>query len=203
MDGNENLAKEGISKEKVHLVGNVMIDTLVRLLPHVKPIKYAEKSYALVTLHRPSNVDDPAELARILAALNEIASQTDILFPVHPRTRQMMEKLTDIGFAPKLHMMDPIGYVEFLGLQRKSAFVITDSGGIQEETTFLGVPCLTVRENTERPITVSVGSNILVGKDMDRLKKEAGKILSGNPKAGGVPPLWDGNAGERIAKVLA
>ena len=202
MDGNENLANEGISPEKVHLVGNVMIDTLVRLLPHITPTQYAEKSYVLVTLHRPSNVDDPSELRRILAALNEIASEADIVFPVHPRTHRMMKELTGIRLAPKLHLVDPIGYMEFLGLQSKAAFVITDSGGIQEESTFLGVPCLTVRENTERPVTVSLGSNILVGKDMDRLKMEARKILLGNAKTGGIPPLWDGKAGGRIAEVL-
>jgi UDP-N-acetylglucosamine 2-epimerase (non-hydrolysing) len=180
-----------------------MIDTLLRLLPHVGPNQYAGKSYALVTLHRPSNVDNPSELASILQALNEIASETEIVFPVHPRTRQMMGDLTDIKFEPKLHFVDPVGYLEFLGLQQKAAFVITDSGGVQEETTFLGIPCLTIRENTERPVTISMGSNILVGKDMDRLKMESRKILSGDIKKGSIPPLWDGKAGERIATVLA
>jgi UDP-N-acetylglucosamine 2-epimerase (non-hydrolysing) len=202
-DGNENLIREGIPPENIHLVGNVMIDTLMRLLPHAEPGEAAGKTYALVTLHRPSNVDDPAELAKIVGALNEIASQIQIIFPVHPRTRQMMQDLTSINFSPSLRLVDPIGYVEFLGLQRKAAFVITDSGGIQEETTFLGIPCLTVRENTERPVTVSIGSNILVGRDMDRLKSEAQKILSGSAKSGGIPPLWDGKAGERIADLLA
>ena len=203
IDGDENLIHEGIASGKMHLVGNVMIDTLVRLLPHVGPNRYAEKSYALVTLHRPSNVDDPLELTRILEALNEIASEIEIIFPVHPRTHQMIRQLTDIKFAPKLHLVDPVGYVEFLGLQRKAAFVITDSGGVQEETTFLGVPCLTVRENTERPVTVDLGSNVLVGKDMHRLRMEAKKILSGDIKKSSIPPLWDGKAGERIAKILA
>jgi UDP-N-acetylglucosamine 2-epimerase (non-hydrolysing) len=202
-DGDENLIREGISPEKIHLVGNVMIDTLMRLLTHTRTDGPAEKSYVLVTLHRPSNVDDPAELAKIVGALNEIAARIEIIFPVHPRTRQMMRDLTNINFAPGFRLVDPIGYVEFLGLQRKAAFVITDSGGIQEETTFLGIPCLTVRETTERPVTVSIGSNILVGRDMDRLKSEARKILSGNAKSGGIPPLWDGKAGERIADVLA
>jgi UDP-N-acetylglucosamine 2-epimerase (non-hydrolysing) len=202
IDGSENLLHEGISRDRIHLVGNVMIDTLVRLLPHTGPIEYAEKSYAMVTLHRPSNVDDPAELSRILGALNEIAMEIDIIFPVHPRTRQVMQELRAVEIASKVHLADPIGYLEFLGLQRKAAFVITDSGGIQEETTFLGVPCLTIRENTERPVTINLGSNLLVGRDMDRLKTEARKILAGNPKTGGVPPLWDGKAGERIAEVL-
>jgi UDP-N-acetylglucosamine 2-epimerase (non-hydrolysing) len=202
-DGNENLVHEGIPPEKIHLVGNVMIDTLLRLLPHVGPDKYAEKSYALITLHRPSNVDDPSELKKILVSLNEIASEIDIIFPVHPRTREVILKLKDVKFAPKFCLVDPVGYVEFLGLQHKAAFVITDSGGIQEETTFLGIPCLTVRENTERPVTVSMGSNVLIGKDMNRLKMEARKILSGDFKKSSIPPLWDGKAGERIAAILA
>jgi UDP-N-acetylglucosamine 2-epimerase (non-hydrolysing) len=203
MDGNENLDREGIPDKKVHLVGNVMIDTLIRLLPHANPSGLAKNRYALVTLHRPSNVDDPAELEKILGALNDIASGIEVIFPVHPRTRQMMRELTTTELTPNLRLVDPIGYVEFLGLQRKAALVITDSGGIQEETTFLGVPCLTVRENTERPITVSVGTNMLVGRDMDLLRAEAKKILAGKGKKGGIPPLWDGKAGERIADVIA
>lgn len=203
VDGNENLAREGVPPEKVHLVGNVMIDTLVRLLPYAGKETPAPGSYALATLHRPSNVDDPAELRRIIGALNEIAGKIEILFPVHPRTRQMMHELADIQPAPGLRLTDPVGYLEFLGLQRNASFVITDSGGIQEETTFLGVPCLTVRENTERPVTVSIGSNLLVGRDMERLKKEAAAILAGHAKHGEIPPLWDGKAGERIAGILA
>jgi UDP-N-acetylglucosamine 2-epimerase (non-hydrolysing) len=201
IDGNENLIREGISPEKIHLVGNVMIDTLVRLLPYANEDASGRKPYVLVTLHRPSNVDDPAELAKILSALNEIAGEIDITFPVHPRTRQMMQGM-DVQISPKLRLVDPVGYVEFLGLQKNATFVITDSGGIQEETTYLRVPCLTVRENTERPVTVSIGSNLLVGRDMDRLKLEAGKILSGNAKSGSIPQLWDGKAGQRIADVL-
>ncbi len=202
VDGNENLIREGVPLQKIHLVGNVMIDTLSRFLRHTDSATAPEKPYALVTLHRPSNVDDPSGLAKILTALNDIASEIDIIFPVHPRTRQMTRELASAPIAQNLHMADPIGYVEFLALQRKAAFVITDSGGIQEETTFLGVPCLTVRENTERPITVTMGSNILVGRDMERLKTEAKKILSGNGKSGSIPPLWDGKAGERIADVI-
>ncbi len=201
-DGNENLAHEGVAPERVHLVGNVMIDTLMRLLPHTDGAASPQKTYALVTLHRPSNVDDPIGLARILGALNEIASGIEMIFPVHPRTRQMMSELKNIKLSPNLNLVDPIGYLEFLGLQRRARFVITDSGGIQEETTYLRVPCLTVRENTERPITVSMGSNILVGRDMERLKLESSRILSGNAKTGSIPPLWDGKAGERIADVL-
>lgn len=203
VDGDENLLREGVAPEKIHLVGNVMIDTLVRLLPYADSNTLAEKSYVLVTLHRPSNVDDPKELTKILGALNAIASGIDIVFPVHPRTRQMMRELTGITLSSRLRIVDPVGYVEFLGLQRKAALVITDSGGIQEETTFLGVPCITVRENTERPVTVTLGTNILVGRDMERLKAEAKKVLAGDVKAGSIPPLWDGKAGQRIADVLS
>lgn len=201
-DGDENLVREGVAPEKIHRVGNVMIDTLVRLLPRTDTVTVPEGKYALLTLHRPSNVDDPAELKRILAALDAIASEIRIIFPVHPRTRRMMNDSAGSNRAPGLQIVDPIGYLEFLALQRKAAFVITDSGGIQEETTFLGIPCLTVRENTERPVTVRVGTNTLVGRDMDLLKEEARKILSGNGKKGSVPELWDGKAGERIAEVI-
>jgi UDP-N-acetylglucosamine 2-epimerase (non-hydrolysing) len=202
VDGNANLIHEGIPMEKIHMVGNVMIDTLKRLLPRTDPNGLPGEKYALVTLHRPSNVDDPAELARILAALNELARELEVIFPVHPRTRQMIRKLPGGGFSKNLKLVEPIGYVEFLGLQRKATFVITDSGGVQEETTFLGIPCLTVRENTERPITVNMGTNTLVGRDMELLKSEARKILSGRGKAGSIPPLWDGKAGVRIADIV-
>jgi UDP-N-acetylglucosamine 2-epimerase (non-hydrolysing) len=202
-DGNENLVREGVAPERIHLVGNVMIDTLVRLLPQAVPPPHADKSYALATLHRPSNVDDPEGLGAIIGALNRIAAEIDIVFPVHPRTRRMLGQIAGLELSGRLRLADPAGYREFLGLPRHAAFIITDSGGIQEESTYLGVPCLTVRENTERPVTVTVGSNILVGRDMERLETEARKILAGEAKSGSVPPLWDGKAGERIADVVA
>jgi UDP-N-acetylglucosamine 2-epimerase (non-hydrolysing) len=208
IDGNENLTHEGVPPEKIHFVGNVMIDTLIRLLPYVgspKPLEelsLAGYPYVLVTLHRPSNVDDPAELRRILLTLDEIAEEIPILFAVHPRTRQVMRAIGFANRSPSLHLVDPVGYLEFLGLQREASLVITDSGGIQEETTYLGIPCLTVRDNTERPVTVQLGSNILVGRDMDRLKIEVQAVLSGKGKTGTVPPLWDGKAGQRIADIL-
>ncbi len=202
IDGNENLIREGVLPEKIHMVGNVMIDTLVRLLPQTDPTA-PDKAYALVTLHRPSNVDNPEELERILTALSEIASQIEIIFPVHPRTRQMIRRLAAAEFSRNLKLVDPVGYLEFLGMQRKAAFLITDSGGIQEETTFLGIPCLTVRANTERPVTVDVGTNTLVGQDIEMLKAEARKILEGKGKKGAIPPLWDGKAGSRIADIIA
>ena len=209
IDGDENLLHEGIAKEKIYRVGNVMIDTLVRLLPHtgdselLERLRLPDNTYALVTLHRPSNVDDPDSLSNIIDALNEIASDISVIFPVHPRTHRMLHDSDITRFSKNLHIVEPVGYLEFLGLQRDAAFVITDSGGIQEESTYLGIPCLTVRENTERPLTVTLGTNILVGRDMERLKAEAKNILSGKAKTGVVPPLWDGRAGERIADVIA
>ncbi len=207
-DGDQNLLHEGIPREKIHLVGNVMIDTLVRLLPRARmpglqqELTSGRERYVLVTLHRPSNVDDPGELRRILETLSEIAADVPVVFPVHPRTRQAIRELITGSLAPDLRLIDPIGYLEFLSLQREAALVITDSGGIQEETTFLGVPCLTVRENTERPVTVKVGTNILIGRDMDLLKMETNRVLSGKGKTGTIPPFWDGKAGERIADVI-
>lgn len=203
-DADENLAREGICAAKVHLVGNLMIDTLVRLLEHTPQSSQvgADKSYALVTLHRPSNVDEPDMLGRIFGTLLELSRDVQVIFPIHPRTRRRLRELglSDTG---DLQLMEPLGYLEFLSLQRYAAVVITDSGGIQEETTYLGVPCLTVRENTERPITVELGTNVLVGRDMVKLKTEAQKILAGEGKKGSVPPLWDGSAGRRVAERLA
>jgi UDP-N-acetylglucosamine 2-epimerase (non-hydrolysing) len=208
VDGNENLLHEGVDPSHIHLVGNVMIDTLVRLLPIanrigiLKQLPINRERFVLVTLHRPSNVDDPEHLKGILFALNEISDYADILFPVHPRTRQVMNALEQLQLSPKVFFIDPIGYLEFLSLQQKAALIITDSGGIQEETTYLGIPCLTVRENTERPTTVTIGSNILVGRNMAMLKEEAYKALSGHSKSSSVPPLWDGKASERIAEIV-
>lgn len=200
-DADSNLQREGIAREKIHQVGNVMIDTLVRLLPQAAKIKRMPHPYALVTLHRPSNVDDARWLEHMINTLDEISGHLPVLFPVHPRTRRM---LSEIGGerAAGLHLLDPLPYLEFLALQRDASVVITDSGGIQEETTFLGVPCLTVRENTERPITVSSGTNILVGRQPERLKEEINKILCGVVKKRRVVPLWDGRAAERVADVL-
>ena len=209
-DGDENLRKEGIDASKIHCVGNVMIDTLVRLLPRAENYRPAAlpSPYALVTLHRPSNVDDLPWLRELLATLIDLSAKLNIVFPVHPRTRQ---RLNDLGSAntpnSRLSLLEPLPYLEFLALQRRAAMVITDSGGIQEETTFLGVPCLTVRENTERPITLMLGTNQLVGRDLQRLRAAAAKIIErdsspeGRRKTDRVP-LWDGHAAERIAQVI-
>ena len=208
-DGDENLLKEGVAKEKIHFVGNAMIDTLTRLLPKANIKGFANlgieglDGYALVTLHRPSNVDDPGMLRRIMETLKEISDELPVIFPIHPRTRQCLHNSQFAIRNSKFHLIDPVGYLEFISMQKHATLVITDSGGIQEETTILGVPCLTVRKNTERPVTVDLGMNIVVGQDMDRLKDEVHRILNGNGKKGSVPPLWDGKAGERIAEVIS
>jgi UDP-N-acetylglucosamine 2-epimerase (non-hydrolysing) len=204
-DGNDNLAREGVAAEKIHLVGNVMIDTLMEMLPRAtEPVpSYTPSRYALVTLHRPSNVDDIAWLEQMLRALSEISAELPILFPVHPRTRQRLKSADLNGRGSSLHLVDPLPYLDFLALLRRATVVITDSGGIQEETTFLGIPCLTVRENTERPITAEMGTNTLVGRSIARIRWEVRKVLNGKGKQGKIPPLWDGHAAERIAMVLA
>jgi UDP-N-acetylglucosamine 2-epimerase (non-hydrolysing) len=202
-DGDENLRREGIAPEKIFRVGNVMIDSLVRLLPAARKTKVEglPERYALVTLHRPANVDDGTTLKGILESLLEVNRDLAVVFPAHPRTRQ---RIADFELnAGQLRVLDPLPYVDFLGLQSRATVVITDSGGIQEETTYLGIPCLTVRENTERPITVSMGTNVLVGRDPGKLRAELLRVLGGNAKNGTVPPLWDGRTGERIADVLA
>ena len=202
-DGNENLAREGVAAEKIHLVGNVMIDTLVGMLPAAERVPANMPSrYALVTLHRPSNVDDIPWLGQMLRELSDISAELPVVFPVHPRTCQRLHEAGLNGKRGTLQLVDPLPYLEFLALQRRATVVITDSGGIQEETTFLGVPCLTMRENTERPITAEIGTNILVGRSIPRVRMEVQKILRGETKEGKIPPLWDGHAAERIAAIL-
>jgi len=204
-DADENLRQEGIATGKVHLVGNVMIDTLVRLLPRAEEQHNdgVPECYALVTMHRPSNVDDLHWLREMLLALSDLSHDLAVVFPVHPRTRQ---RIADLGLQAlangRLHLLEPRPYLEFLALQRRATLVITDSGGIQEETTFLGVPCLTVRENTERPVTTSCGTNVLVGRDIALLLTEVRRILNGGAKKPSQIPLWDGHAAERIAAVI-
>jgi UDP-N-acetylglucosamine 2-epimerase (non-hydrolysing) len=202
VDGNENLLREGVPEEKIHLVGNVMIDTLVRLLPKADNSILHDSDYALVTLHRPSNVDEPHMLRNIISTLDEISQKLRVIFPIHPRTRSRLKELKLTTTNQSLKLIDPVGYLQFLALQKHASVLITDSGGIQEETTYLGVPCLTVRENTERPVTITTGTNMLVGTDMEKLKAEVGRILSGEVKRGTVPPLWDGKASERITDVI-
>ncbi len=204
-DGDANLLREGVSPDAIHHVGNVMIDTLVRLLPqaHLPQIEALDQRYALVTLHRPSNVDDEVMLRRWIATLQEVCQELQVVFPIHPRTRARLQSF-DLAMAndDRFLLLDPLGYLEFLALQRQAALVITDSGGVQEESTYLRVPCLTARENTERPVTVEEGTNVLVGQDMERLRAEVDRILAGTFKTGTIPQLWDGRAGERIANVI-
>ena len=205
-DANELLEKSGIPEDAIHFVGNGMIDTLVRLLPQAeKPAEEdleidEELGFALVTLHRPSNVDDAKALGEIIDTLHALSKEMQVVFPIHPRTAERMKEL---GLNTEgLTMCGPLGYLQFLWLQKNAKMVLTDSGGIQEETTYLGVPCLTLRENTERPITVTEGTNILIGRDFDLLRTEIQKVVSGNSKKGKVPDKWEGNAGERTAIIL-
>lgn len=207
-DGNENLKREGVSDGKVFLVGNVMIDTLIQFLPRADAIfpglqaDLSLSSFGLVTLHRPSNVDDKTTFLPMLQELNSLSETLPLIFPVHPRTRQKWSAYLE-KCSPTLRVIAPLGYLEFLALQKNASVVITDSGGIQEETTYLGTPCLTLRENTERPITVTLGTNMLIGRDWDLLRTQFKRSLNGSRKQGRRPPLWDGNASERIADVLS
>lgn len=201
-DGDRNLCREGVCESKIHRVGNVMIDSLVRMLPMAMKQKSNGFSgrYAVVTLHRPSNVDNGENLRRVLDCLVSASGDLAVVFPVHPRTRQ---RIREFGIETEnLHLVEPMPYLEFLALQARATVVITDSGGIQEETTYLGVPCLTLRRNTERPITVEIGTNVLIGDDMQKLQTELSKILNGKAKRGTIPPLWDGHASERIADLI-
>jgi len=201
-DGDINLCNEGISPKKIHRVGNVMIDSLIGLLPAALQCQHNSlpKRYALVTLHRPANVDDGPVLKKILQSLLEINRDLDVVFPLHPRTRQ---RITEFGIdVSHLHLLEPVPYREFVALQSRATVVITDSGGIQEETTYLKIPCITMRDSTERPITIAMGTNVLVGQDIGKLHAELSRVLDGGAKPSTIPPLWDGRAGERIADIL-
>ena len=210
--GNENLIREGVDEEKIHFVGNVMIDTLLKHKDRAMALDVIEyfdvepKNFALLTLHRPANVDKPDVLAGILAGLAEIRQRIPILFPAHPRT---IKQVRQYGFEESLTAMsnlrvtEPLPYLEFLNLMANARMVLTDSGGIQEETTILGVPCLTLRENTERPVTVAQGTNILVGSDPQKMIDECLLILEDGGKKGNIPELWDGQAARRIMDILS
>ncbi|MCS6861812.1 MAG: UDP-N-acetylglucosamine 2-epimerase (non-hydrolyzing) [Abditibacteriales bacterium] len=207
----EILRREGVPADRIHFVGNVMIDTLMACRERamqsqiLETLQLEEKNYAVLTLHRPSNVDTPSTLAWLLEVIGEIAGRIPVVFPIHPRTQRRIEEFglqPRVGTMPQVKITAPLGYLDFLKLMACAKFVMTDSGGIQEETTVLGVPCLTLRENTERPETVTEGTNVLVGRDRDKILAEACRILDGHGKVGRVPERWDGKAAERIVDVL-
>jgi len=216
--GVENLLAEGIDENRIHLVGNVMIDSLFhareRAIPAQTTIARAQHGghekiiedgrYALLTLHRPANVDDPSILKPLMAAITEIAEVLPVVFPVHPRTREALDRSAFVGeqTGRNLIMTDPVSYLEMVGLLQDAALVLTDSGGLQEESTALGIPCLTLRDNTERPITVSVGTNEIVGNRPQELRAAFDRFMSGQRKTGAVPAMWDGNAAARITEII-
>jgi UDP-N-acetylglucosamine 2-epimerase (non-hydrolysing) len=201
-----NLEREGIDPARVHFVGNVMIDTLhrnlARAVPAATTLGAAAAHYAVVTLHRPSNVDDPATLRALLEVIAEINRSLTVVMPLHPRTRGNIEKFGLTALLDGLHVLPPIGYLDMLGLMRDAKLVLTDSGGIQEETTALGVPCLTLRDNTERPITLVEGTNTLVGADPRAIRTAFQEVMANGGKSGRIPEYWDGHAATRIAQTL-
>jgi len=233
-DADENLKREGLTEDKIFLVGDVMVDSLLFNLENAKKSKILKqlgfrknleskiqdskslRPYALLTLHRPSNVDNKEAFLRIINALTEISKRIPIIFPAHPRTRKQIETFDLQGYfinsSPQascltpqtsgIHIVDPLGYLDFLDLMIHAKFVMTDSGGIQEETTFLDIPCLTLRDTTERPITISQGTNVLVWNDTQKIIDEAFKIIDGRGKKGNCPEMWDGKAAERLVDVL-
>jgi len=210
-EADDHLRNEGVPAEKIHRVGNIMIDSLVRFLEKSRESKILSRvglepqGYAVVTLHRPSNVDEPGTLLPILGALHEIAEEIPVIFSCHPRTAAKLEQLEGyraIADRGDLRILPPQGYLDFLRLMAESRLVLTDSGGLQEETTYLGIPCVTIRENTERPITVSQGTNVLVGTDPDRIREAARPALDGRAASGSVPEFWDGKTAGRIVDVF-
>lgn len=210
-DAIDNLVAEGIARRKIHFVGNVMIDSLRRFRPLAEKsgirsqLGLARRGYALVTLHRPSNVDRPGDLAHVFGTLRRVAGRVPVLFPMHPRTRDRLAASRRLDRAtdhPRIRLIEPLGYIDFLKLMLDARFLMTDSGGIQEETTALGIPCLTLRENTERPITVTEGTNVLVGRDREKTLRCVDRILAGRWPRGRRPKYWDGRAARRIVNVL-
>ena len=204
-----NLKDEGISAEKTFFVGNVMIDTLKKHLNLAKKSKIKSKlsitnAYGLITLHRPSNVDNPSVLKGLIQSFKQISTKLPLFFPLHPRTSNSLKKIGELDSlrCKEISLIEPLGYLDFLNLLMDSTLVLTDSGGVQEETTYLGVPCLTLRENTERPITIAEGSNYLLGTNTDKIVETVDFILAGQGKRPKRPELWDGKAGQRIVQQL-
>ncbi len=211
-DANNNLLSEGIDREKIHFVGNVMIDTLCKFKNEAqrnnayKAFGVSKKKFAVLTLHRPSNVDERGSLEKILKAIEKISKIVPVIFPVHPRTEALIRdyNLSSSGnISSSIIFKRPVGYLEFLNLMMNAKFVLTDSGGIQEETTILRIPCLTLRKNTERPVTIKMGTNTLVGDDEDKILANVKKIMSNNYKSKPrIPKYWDGNAARRIVDII-
>jgi UDP-N-acetylglucosamine 2-epimerase (non-hydrolysing) len=205
-DANQNLKKEGHPKERIFFVGNLMIDSLLKyrdILSQssiLKRYRLKEKNYCLLTLHRASNVDEENNFQSIMNALKNISKEIPVIFPVHPRTRRAFKEL-EMG-KPGIILTKPLGYLDFLKLEENSKLVLTDSGGVQEETTFLNVPCLTLRENTERPVTISQGTNRLVGLNPEVIVREAKAVLENGKRDVKPPPLWDGKASQRTVNIL-
>jgi UDP-N-acetylglucosamine 2-epimerase (non-hydrolysing) len=210
-----NLKREGISVKKIHFVGNVMIDTLITNLSKIRRsdavesyrrlLGENENAYGVVTLHRPSNVDSREDLSELMNCLQIISGRIPLIFPIHPRTKRNLERFgidRTLGKNRNILFIEPLSYLAFLNLVRSAKLVMTDSGGIQEETTYLKIPCITLRDNTERPVTVTMGTNYLVGTNRDKIVETAFLILNGKGKKGKVPPLWDGKAGQRIVETL-
>ncbi len=201
--GIDNLKREGINKKKIFYVGNIIIDTLRKSKVKSQKSKILEKlnlkkkNYAVLTLHRPSNVDDKKKFVKLIDILNKVNKKIPIIFPVHPRIKKQLPK--NIAW----NCVEPLGYIDFLALLAKSKLVLTDSGGIQEETTVLKIPCLTLRENTERPITASIGTNTIVGESRDEIIKEVDKVLEGKEKLSKIPKYWDGRTAKRIIKIIS
>ena len=210
-DGDMNLKKEGIPPDKIHLVGNTMIQSLLQVQPGLekrsihRDLNVTKKEYILVTLHRPSNVDHEATFRSILGALRHLQTRATILFPAHPRTQKQIHAFgfgSQVENNGRFRILDALGYMDFLALQKYAGLVLTDSGGVQEETTFFGVPCLTLRENTERPVTITQGTNILVGTDPAAIIRESERVLDGRMKKGSIPRYWDDRVAGRMADVL-
>lgn len=209
-DGDVNLIREGVDESRIHLVGNTMIDSLFRLLPEaekstiLKTIGVEPGNYILTTLHRPSNVDDPEGLTRLMQTLVNLSGKLPVVFPVHPRTKHKLSGLSAISEPDlkNIHLTDPLSYLDFVKCQKSAAVVVTDSGGVQEETSALGVQCVTARENTERPVTVTKGTNRLVGTNPEDIYTATVAVLAGDVQDGIPIPLWDGHAGERIAEFI-
>lgn len=204
-DGSYNLINEGKDPKKIFLVGNVMIDTIIKHVSQIEKIELnftIPKVFALVTLHRPSNVDDKNNLLGIINCLEEIGKECKFIFPIHPRTKANIGIDLNATFK-NIIFIEPLGYLEFISLEKNAKFIITDSGGVQEESTFLGIPCFTLRDNTERPITITKGTNTLVGADINKLRISIDKFFKGKIKTGQTPDFWDGKAGARIAKIIS